>query len=527
MESIFWGGLTRIGQSAVEASVTLFVGLLVAAILRRMLGAAGVRRMFGGDGWSGLLRAWALGTLLPVCSLGVLPVAAEMRRCGLRTSTILAFLLSAPHLNPLSLLYGLTLSAPSVIITFALASLTLAVLGGAMWDWFFEPKQPHRQTGDEPMPTPGVGRLLAVFVNAARDSVSPLMGFVVFGVLATGLLAAAIPHGYLSTTMRHDDVRSPLLMAVLALPAYAGPLQGMMKIGAMFEHGNSVGASFVLFELGIGLNLGLVAWEMRSFGSGKIAIWLLLIIVATVGLGYAAEKPLYFAYEEASHTHAFDDWTNPFPENVGDARLTLAKVAEKVEILEPVALVGLALLLLTGLTLRWVDPQGRLDAWLTRPAAEDKPRSRWDVVVPGPVLGVVALIGLVAFSIVALFIYYPPPEQVIAEMGRVRAEVFSAVKSRNKEEGIRQLELWDLLTRKLQVGVFLRTGKLDPEDAKLAEQLRERLEDVRDALLAGDLQDADDKLRGIEQAYGPCKRAFLPSLRESVPEARSGANEER
>jgi hypothetical protein len=39
--------------------------------MRRMLGAEGTRRLFGGSGWKGLLRAWAVLTLLPVCSLGV------------------------------------------------------------------------------------------------------------------------------------------------------------------------------------------------------------------------------------------------------------------------------------------------------------------------------------------------------------------------------------------------------------------------------------------------------------------------
>src|SRR5580704_15217691 len=137
IESALWAILLRTGQFAIESSTTVLCGFLIAGVMRRMLGTEGTRRLFGGSGWNGLLRAWGVGTLLPVCSLGVLPIAREMRRAGVPSGTILAFVLAAPHINPLSLLYGLTLSEPLVIICFALGSLAVALTAGAAWDRFF------------------------------------------------------------------------------------------------------------------------------------------------------------------------------------------------------------------------------------------------------------------------------------------------------------------------------------------------------------------------------------------------------
>lgn len=145
---------------------------------------------------------------------------------------------AAPHINPLSLLYGLTLSEPVVILCFALAS-----------------------------PLPALG---AVVVTAARESVAPATGFALLAIAFTGVLSGLLPHGCLSMTMRHDDPASPLLMTGLALPLYLGPLQGKMRLGLIFEHGNSVGAAFALFELGIGLSLGLVAWLGLRFGWRRV-----------------------------------------------------------------------------------------------------------------------------------------------------------------------------------------------------------------------------------------------------------------
>ncbi len=515
LPSVFWSVVLRTGQIAVESSMTLLCGFIVAGVMRRMLGAEGTRRLFGGPGWKGLLRAWAVGTVLPVCSLGVIPIAREMRRAGVPSGTILAFVLAAPHINPLSLLYGLTLSEPLVIVSFAIGSLVIALAAGVIWDRLLASEHDAAKPGDEPMPAPGLKRLAAVVVAAAREAVSPTMGYVLIGLVFTGLLAGLLPHGCLGTTMRHDNWQSPLLMAAIALPLYSGPLQGMMRLGLMFEHGNSVGAAFALFELGIGVNLGLIVWLMTLFGWRRVLVWLALICAVTLALGYAAEQPLYFAHEEASHTHAFDEWTSPFVSGSPvDWQMARDKLLQKVEVLEPVALGGLALLMLLGLVVQKFDQRHRVEAFLVKQAPPSgRPVAVWNRNVPGPVLGLLALLGLVIFSVVALYIYYPAPKEAFEEIVRVRADASAAVLSGHKEEAIRQIQQWDLLTRKLQVGVFIRTGRMDPEVTQATEDLRERLEELRDALLANNLAGAKEMLPQVETAYRRCRSVYQTDAR--------------
>jgi hypothetical protein len=506
---LVWGVLLRTAQAAVESSSTLLVGFVVAAVMRRMLGAAGTRRLFGGEGLRGLFRAWAIGSLLPVCSLGVIPVAREMRRAGVPAATVLAFVLAAPQLNPLSFLYGLTLSEPMVVVCFVAATMLLAVAGGEVWKRWFESPADTRPAGDEPMPAPGLKRLVAVAVAAGREAVGPAMGYVLVGVLATGVLSGLLPYGSLGHTMRHDDPSSPALMALIGLPAYSGVLPGMMRIGLIFEHGNSTGAAFVLFAVGVGFNAGLVAWLAAQFGWRRVLAWLAVVVALVLAVGYGMERPLYFAGEEASHTHAFDDWTSPFPRGSGaDSALFRDKLLQKVEVLEPVALGGLLLLAVVGGAAA-LDRAGRVDRWLTAaPPPSDAPPSVWNRGVPGPVLGAVALLGLVAFSVVALYIYYPAPDRAFDEIASVRTEAVVAVRTGRKEEAVRRIQQWDLLTRKLQVGAFIRTGTMDATASKAAEDLRERLEELRDALLADDLDKARELLGPVEAAHRDCRSRY-------------------
>src|SRR5579871_3663242 len=234
-ESTFWAIVLRTGQFAIESSTTVLCGFLIAGVMRRMLGAAGTRRLFGGSGWNGLFRAWGVGTLLPVCSLGVLPIAREMRRAGVPSGAILAFVLAAPHINPLSLLYGLTLSEPIVVICFAGGSLLVALMAGAAWDRLLARHEDSPPIVDEPMPAPGLKRLAAVVVTAAKEATGSSMAYILLGLLLTGFVSGLLPFGILGTTMKHKDWTSPLLMAAVATPIYLGPLQGMMRLGLMFE----------------------------------------------------------------------------------------------------------------------------------------------------------------------------------------------------------------------------------------------------------------------------------------------------
>jgi len=515
MDTIFWSFVLRFGQAGLEASLTLVIGVITAGVLRRMLTPAGTRKLFG-SGVRGLVSGWLAGMLLPVCSLGVIPVAREMRRSGVPGGTVLAFLLAAPLLNPISFLYGLTLAEPTVILSFAGLSLILSTAAGLLWDRVFarttdaaESAELANRADQEPTAPEGLRRILAVFVTAAKELSGRDLLFYTIGLVGTSLLSACIPFGALQHTMHHTDKLSPLLMTGLAIPIFASPLSGMMKIGLMFDHGNSIGAAFVLFALGIGTSLGTIAWLFVDFGWKRILPWFFSYVLIIVGMGYASEAMLYDKRKaDSDHTHAFDDYSRPFPSDTSDLPImTLKKLQEKFGPLERPALYGFLGFLFVGLAIRRFDRTNRLESWLTTPT-ETTQRSL-DIRVPGPVLGIIVLIGLIAFSVVGAYVYYPERDQCMDQMFAVYAEAAVAVNTGKAEEAIRHLEQWDQLVRKLEVGTYLRNFKVTTEQSKTAEDLREAIEEVRDELLAKNAEGAKQKFKsGVDPAYKSCKAAY-------------------
>src|SRR6056297_140522 len=308
------GGLVRVAQGSVAAAPTLLVGLLIAAILRYYLGRDGTRRLFGGDSLRALPQSWMVGMLLPVCSIGVLPILIQMRRSGVKPGAMSAFALSAPLFNPLSLLYGLTLSRPLVIILFAVGSLVIVTALGLLWDALDRRKQTVFATEQDADDSGLIGprRLAATMVQMARDATGMPLALTFLGLTGLAVLAAVLPYGAMQSSVERDDPMAPLRMMLVAVPVYATPMLAMSQLGMMFQHANTPGAAFTLLILGTGMNVATPIWFGKQFGWKPTVVWMMSLIVIVLGISYGINRPLISpGVDPAGHTHAFDIYANP------------------------------------------------------------------------------------------------------------------------------------------------------------------------------------------------------------------------
>jgi hypothetical protein len=311
--------------------------------------------------------------------------------------------------------------------------------------------------------------------------------------------------------MEHKNPYAPLAMAAVAIPAYATPLVAMSQLGSMFQHANSVGAAFVLLTLGAGINLGLIAWVSRNYGISRALAWLGLLLAFVLSFAYAIEYPLYPSeITPAGHTHAFDIYCRPF--HAGDSDLPQAVVAKLREDLQPferVGLIVLASLGAAGLVLRALDRRWHIEQWLERAPKPSGGSLAWfNISVPGPVLGGIALVGLVVASIVGCYAYYPPSHEVFEEMSILKGEVLTAALSGDKKHAEHFIPIWVDWTRRLQVGVFLREGTLSPYRRMKAKIFRDRIEFLKHAIEEGDREETRELVNPVSQAYGRMHQAY-------------------
>jgi hypothetical protein len=433
-----------------------------------------------------------------------------MRRARIAGGTILAFAMTAPLFNPLSLLYGMTLSEPFVILSFAFCTLIVVTAVGLAWGWLF-PGVLH----DEPAPAPvayGLKRMAALLVAAAREVTGPSFGYVFIALLGVIVLSVALPPGSLQSTMEHTNHYAPLAMTVVAVPAYTPPLMAMSQIGSMFQHANSVGAAFVLLTLGAGINLGLIAWVFRNYGLTRGFAWMGILLSVVIAIAYAIENPLYpDEIEPPGHTHAFDIYCRPFDAGASDLPAAVAaKLKENLQPVERVGMIILGSLFALGMTLRVLDRRWRIEDWLERvPEPSSGPAGRLDVTVPGATLGLVGLAGLVVFSVIGCYMYYPSPRETFEEMQILKAEVLTAASSGNQKHAAHFIPVWDEWTRRLQVGAFLREGSNRPYRRMKTKVFRDRLEFLKHAIEDDDKVEIRQYSASVQNAYNRMRRVYL------------------
>ncbi|CAM5491237.1 permease [Streptomyces pilosus] len=158
--------------------------------------------------------AGAAGAVLPGCECASVPVAGALVRRGVAPAAALAFLLSAPAINPIVL----TATAvafpgnPEMVVARLVASLLVACAMGWLWQRLGRAdllRPPSRSVYD------GRGRG-AAFWGAVRHDVMHAGGFLVIGAMAAATLKAVVPERWLGS-VADRPVLSVLALAVLAV----------------------------------------------------------------------------------------------------------------------------------------------------------------------------------------------------------------------------------------------------------------------------------------------------------------------
>ena len=125
----FWGVLGSMAPY-------LLFGFLVAGVLSVWISPRLIERHLGGGGILSVLKASAFGVPLPLCSCGVIPVSASLRRHGASREATTAFLISTPQTGVDSIMVTLSLLGPVFAVFRPVATLISGILGGTAAAWF-------------------------------------------------------------------------------------------------------------------------------------------------------------------------------------------------------------------------------------------------------------------------------------------------------------------------------------------------------------------------------------------------------
>ncbi len=264
----------------VQATPFLVLGVLVSGAIAAFVPASFFSKVMPQRAALAVPLAGVCGAALPGCECGSVPIADRLMSRGVRPSAALAFLLSAPAINPVVLVATAVAfpNAPKMVWARLVAGLVTAVVVGLIWEKLGRPEWMRPRTRQQGAADTGwralVPTVLGDFTQAA--------GFLVIGAAAAATLNTAVPRSFL------NHIGSSALLTVIMMAALA------VLLALCSESDAFVAASFtmipfvgrlVFLTVGPAVDIKLFAMQSGTFGR-KFAIRfapLTLLVAVVVG----------------------------------------------------------------------------------------------------------------------------------------------------------------------------------------------------------------------------------------------------
>ena len=277
----------------VQMAPSLLLGFLVAGILSVFITPSAVERHLGGKGILSVLKASAFGVPLPLCSCGVIPVSASLRRHGATSGATTAFLISTPQTGVDSIAITYSLLGGTFALFRPIAALISGIIGGVAVDL----SEPAGSSKTAPTPTPvdtccssGAtgGRLTRIFTYAAstlpRDLAKPL----IIGLIVAALISSLLPEDFFRHSlgpMLTGGIVGILIMMALGIPMYVCATASVPIAWALIHQGVSPGAAFAFLVTGPATNAATIGMVWRVMGRRTALLYLATIALSAIAGG--------------------------------------------------------------------------------------------------------------------------------------------------------------------------------------------------------------------------------------------------
>lgn len=292
MIDILFDAIKQIWEFALIVSPWLILGFLFSALIHAFIGERFIRQHLGGGGFASVWKATVFGIPLPICSCGVIPLAAGLRKDGASKAATMSFLVSTP-----------TTGIDSIFVTYAFLGATFAIVrpisalvGGLLVGTLVSllVKKDDEKVDINPAserPVSLKDRLLDGFKYGFGVLPEDIGKTVMVGVLLGGAIAAIIPQDISREYLSNPIIAYPLVL-VISVPLYVCAIGSVPIAAAMMTKGLMPGAALAFLIAGTATNAVAIAFVAKKFGKNVIAIYLLSIVILAVTFGILLDSLL-------------------------------------------------------------------------------------------------------------------------------------------------------------------------------------------------------------------------------------------
>ena len=263
----------------------LLLGMFIAGILHVFLGEDFISNHLGGNAFSSIAKATLFGIPLPICSCGVIPVAASLDNDGASKSATLSFLVSTPTTGVDSIMATYSLMGPLFAIFRPIAAFLGGIIIGVL-NYFFNPEKNEKKVHKKRKYTqPKHLKIIEAFKYGFIELAEDIGKWLLIGVVIGGILSVVIP-----TDLFLNRFSSPLfhfvIMLVLAIPLYVCATGSIPIAATLIQKGFSPGSALIFLIAGPATNAVTLAFVRSKLGKRAFYIYLITIVFVALSVGW-------------------------------------------------------------------------------------------------------------------------------------------------------------------------------------------------------------------------------------------------
>ena len=287
---LFLRFLSALWDTAQAMAPWLLFGFLAAGLLSLFFSPALVCRFLGRTaGKKAVALAVLLGVPLPLCSCGVLPLAASIKRSGASKGAMAAFLISTPQTG----IDSFFATGSLLGWVFALVRPLVATLTGLAGGFAIQAIDNETLTTDAPPATETppqtslFGKLLAALQYGYLTLLKGIAPALLIGLIISALILVFVPDSLFSSEALGNDWIAFPVMLLIGMPMYVCSTASIPVALALMAKGISPGAALIFLIVGPALNGASLTVLLQLLGKKCLAVYLFTISLAAVLAGLA------------------------------------------------------------------------------------------------------------------------------------------------------------------------------------------------------------------------------------------------
>jgi uncharacterized membrane protein YraQ (UPF0718 family)/copper chaperone CopZ len=285
MIDLLLNAIKQIWEFALIVSPWLILGFLFSALIHAFIGEKFIREHLGGGGFASVWKATVFGIPLPICSCGVIPLAAGLRKDGASQAATMSFLVSTPTTGIDSIFVTYAFLGATFAIVRPISALIGGILVGTLVSLLVKEKSETGDTQPTGAQRPSLGGRLADGLKYGFGVLPEDVGkTVMVGVLLGGAIAAFLPQDFSQEYLSNPIIAYPLML-VISVPLYVCAIGSVPIAAAMMTKGLMPGAALAFLIAGTATNVVTIAFVAKKFGKNMVLIYLVSIMLLALASG--------------------------------------------------------------------------------------------------------------------------------------------------------------------------------------------------------------------------------------------------